>query len=340
MKNFISFINESISDISVGDHVIVNGLVDGLSIDNQEGIVISKTGSSYKIKFLKAFSARLHSEDNMCWNVPNNEKYVRKIIHTKYIDPITLMLLNYKVKDDELTNKRMLYVKHTNQADVLSYLPANRASNIKEDTAWVSKQRQDIKVGKFLKKLFPHYSQDKIHNMVKHYKADYRKYFHVYDMKIVYGEDIRKYYLYKNYDGNGGRLHSSCMRQEDDQYRFDIYVDNPDVCGLLITMSPDKEDKIIARALVWKTSMGMYIDRVYATNDEDIKIYIDYADERGWLCYENNDYRKNMFVQLTSGVDYGNANDNPYMDTFKRYNPDNNTLCSRCMEYRYMLEDW
>jgi hypothetical protein len=122
---------------------------------------------------------------------------------------------------------------------------------------------------------------------------------------------------------------------------------NPEVCKMLILK---EDDKILGRALVWKLeslrSLGKpvegieyFMDRQYTIKDSDVQKFRNYAKEQGW-CYKayNNhhscetinlegvDKNVRMTVKVkpfkVSGViedyDYSKY---PYMDTFRRYNP-------------------
>ena len=59
------------------------------------------------------------------------------------------------------------------------------------------------------------------------------------------------------------------------QKYLDIYVMNPEVCRLLILKDEENEDKIRARALVWKLDDdSFFMDRIYYTEQHEIDIFI------------------------------------------------------------------
>lgn len=94
------------------------------------------------------------------------------------------------------------------------------------------------------------------------------------NISIVSGEDIRKWYLFSNYYNDKGQLGASCMRYERCQKYLDIYVDNPDVCQLIILK---QDDKLIGRALLWTDIDGKkYMDRVYISKDSYVSIFNKY----------------------------------------------------------------
>lgn len=109
------------------------------------------------------------------------------------------------------------------------------------------KGRNLIKIGKFANKVLNgKYSQSEVEKFVNLFKASSPDKMETID--IVRGKDIKYWYNRKNYLYKElGTLGSSCMANENDY--FDIYTDNPDTCSLLILK---ENDKLVARALVWK----------------------------------------------------------------------------------------
>jgi len=341
LKSYDSFLNESfsINDFNIGDKVIVNGEQSSLQINNQPGIIGKKSYNRFYIEFENKFSTRLHSNSNnyyprSCWNITfsNNKITIKKNSDNKYINKLTYEFL-HSITNKEVLDSRMVYIKYTDKPDMISYLSLNKAQRLKDDRKWRSyyttNQRQEVKIGKFLKKVFPDSTESQIEKMVNDYKFSYKHHFKFFDFEIVKGEDIRKYYLYTNYDDNGGRLHSSCMKQENDQHRFDIYVENPDVCSMLILKSPTNDKKITGRALIWKLTNGnTYMDRIYCANDDEMQLFKNYAKERDWKIFDVHGYTSSYHVQLQNDKNYGRDRNNPYMDTFKCYIKEDNILYS------------
>lgn len=260
--------------------------------------------------------------------------FINESVGNKYINKVTDTFLP-EISDEKLFDNNIIYVKYTDKPDMISYLTPRRVDQLRADkkwrTYWTTTQRQEMKIGKFLNKIFPDKKQSEIETLVNEYKSKYKIHFKIFGLELVKGEDIRKFYLYKNYDGRGGRLHGSCMQHLDDQHRFNIFVDNPDVCQLLIMRSKENPEKITGRALVWKLKDGrIFMDRVYCANDDEIHIFTDYAKANGWLAYDKGENRnKDLVVQLHSGKDYGHKRNNPYMDTFAPYLSGTNILRTR-----------
>jgi hypothetical protein len=133
--------------------------------------------------------------------------------------------------------------------------------------------------------------------------------------RIVTGdEEIKHWYSENNYAGQTGQLGQSCMKYIRCGDYFNIYIENPDVCQLLIFTDPN--DKLLGRALLWKLEDGSnYMDRIYTTRDSYIELFNDWGKENGYTKhYEKNSPNK-LSVRI-KGKDYGLY---PYMDTFKYF---------------------
>lgn len=209
--------------------------------------------------------------------------------------------------------------------DLIDTLPYSIRDKSRGSDFW-SKARTEMKIGRWVKRIFTEVHKSsledsKIEQFVNQYKS-------TFDMgssslDLVRGEEIRKWYLESNYEIVRGQLGNSCMRYRSCQNYLDIYVKNPEVCGLLIMRSSDNPDKIVGRALVWKLKDGTnYQDRVYTIHDSDREIFENWADRNNYSTY-NSSY-KTMEVQL-GNHEYSEY---PYMDTFVCYNPVTKLLSS------------
>jgi hypothetical protein len=231
-----------------------------------------------------------------------------------------------------------------NTIDTLSYLPKKKYSVIKEDQ---SKDpfgdgvgRQTIKVGRFVKKFLSENAFDEFDikdSDVEKFVNSYKSYFN-FDptkLKIVEGEDVKKYYLEDNYfrpDGyRYGTLWNSCMRQSERNKFMNLYVYN-DV-KMLVLFSDD--NKVRARALLWNDVKEFnsdksykFMDRIYTVYDHDVDIFKKWAKENGYLTkweqnaktelyvdVDENPERKHLYVILEKH----NLSYYPYLDTFKYY---------------------
>lgn len=165
-----------------------------------------------------------------------------------------------------------------------------------------------------------------VEELVLQYKAATKKIFDkAFDTRIeaVTGKDIAKWYSDKNYKPGKGSLHASCMRYDNCQSYFELYEKNPEVCSLLIYR--ETSDKISIRALLWKLEDGsFYMDRIYASDDSDKTIFMNYAKRNNWLSYDlhKGSLPQNIKFQLNK-LNYGRF---PYMDTFQFFDREKHIL--------------
>src|ERR1035437_115584 len=163
-------------------------------------------------------------------------------------------------------------------------------------------------------------------------------------IKLVQGRDIRFWYHIDNYAHvdalPGSELGKSCMRHSRCADYFDIYVDNPEQCKLLIYL--DDDDKLIGRALFWKidtpSDCNYYLDRIYVINSSDKKVMVNWILDKFKTSiiafYDTaNVVNDNMYtgsasksnIELKNGGDFDQY---PYMDTFYFYTPSDSMLSS------------
>ena len=137
------------------------------------------------------------------------------------------------------------------------------------------------------------------------FKRNASKYF-----EIVSGEKIKYWYHENNYASKTGQLGSSCMRHESCQDYFNLYIENPDVCQLLIFKNITG-DKIVGRALLWTDVDGKkWIDRIYTIKDSYSSLFNKWAKENGYENIFNSDTKTKIKVKNIDYVEY------PYLDSF------------------------
>jgi hypothetical protein len=217
-------------------------------------------------------------------------------------------------------------------------------------------RRSEVKLGRFINKLVDIYSKsDALKNSDNSYDevpffdfkaSDIEKFVNAYTAKVLFeqnalerfkvvsGEEIRKWYDEKNYSNinGGGQLNSSCMRYSKCQKYFDIYVDNPKVCQLLILMD-GTDKKILGRALLWKTeSGGNFMDRVYTSKDNYMKVFKQWGEQNNYQMksswgYLNN--KEDVVVKVKPKL-YSYY---PYMDTLSCYAPVKGILSNNTIDY-------
>lgn len=232
-----------------------------------------------------------------------------------------------------------------------SYFPSDRLDRIEinttrvphpDDPVWLSKLRQSMTWGRIINTLFPkQFTENDIERFYKRFRPE----IDLTDkeserFKIVYGEDIRYWYLNSHWDGSL----TSCMQEAKSQTYFDIYCKNPEKCGLLIYFSDTKPDKIIGRALVWNnllkpsgdTADQSYtlLDRVYAIQNKFEQIqasFHKYAIDHKWIYKSGEQFLMNGQRKTSSvstrlkPVEY---NQYPYVDTMHYYTPETGRAAS------------
>jgi hypothetical protein len=223
----------------------------------------------------------------------------------------------------------------------------------KEHPVW-TKNRSDIKVGRFVTKIFPDIfpanrkreelskmsKPNDVESFVNMFIASVES--HAKKLTLVKGEDIRHWYDGKNYFKESGTLHNSCMRGSEKSSFFDLYCKNPEKIEMLVLFPEDIRNKIMGRAIVWhldEPEGRVYMDRIYTNNDSDEYMFIEYAKRNGWLYKSSQAYgwdynivdgktgnskRMAMNVQLKPG----SYQKYPYVDTLQYYNPTTGLMTS------------
>ena len=209
--------------------------------------------------------------------------------------------------------------------------------------------RFKIKLGRFINTVFPgKWTNQEIEKFTHKFKAKLKD---KWTFEIVSGEEIKKWYMMKNFVINNGTLGKSCMNGKGPY--LEVYFNNPQVCRLLI-LKNEEGDKIHGRALIWRATnnrgFNYIMDRIYTTNEVNIEVFIDYAKKNGLAYKSYNDYNssenvtylnKDMITEMSVKLKDMEYSYFPYMDTFKRFDPDNNTLYNDDYEYTgcYILEE-
>jgi hypothetical protein len=221
-----------------------------------------------------------------------------------------------------------------------------------------SKSRNDVKLGRLVNALLPgKYTSKDIEEFTNKFKASLSKQGEYFEE--VSGDAINIWYNADNYKEMSGTLGNSCMARKSGL--FGIYTENTDVCKMLILI---EDDKLIGRALVWKLSSikiygkdpaqdSWFMDRQYTIKDSDVEKFRNYAKEKGWIYKSSNNHHsfsnvtidgeeKNATLEVQlKAKNYGRY---PYMDTFKRFDPNEGILYNdddedESYEGQYILND-
>ena len=206
----------------------------------------------------------------------------------------------------------------------------SRMLNNNEPEFW-KQSRNPIKIGRLVRQIFPgKYSDVDIEKFVNAFKGSEEKVSERFI--LVEGEEIEKYYWHENYKEMAGDLGRSCMARK--KKFFNIYVQNPEVCRLLVLL---ENDKVIGRSLIWKlernsgpNKIEYFMDRQYTILQSDVVKFTNYAKEKGWAykTYNNHHSYSNITFNgeekscnMVVNVKIEDYDTYPYMDTFKRFDP-------------------
>lgn len=344
------------------------------------------------MKYLKKFESVDFSKESsitegVLYLSPKFREKLRSMLRSFYDSPVTIALLG---KEGEEINKDWTFIDITDDLDSISFINQKNATKmifdagykidlevvgptgaehvwnkdlINNDSGISRKSRNNIKIGRFIKGIFDNRFTDKqIETFVNQYKSI--KEDTSYEFKLVSGDEISKWYLPENskYPGRGS-LGSSCMASESKNHFFKLYIQNPEVCSLLVLL---EGGKLIGRALVWKINkitplareiaedkyeffqdgqgglssviklrgVEYFMDRVYTSEDWLVNKFFEYSDKMNWCrrAYQSNEQRcvyykgDKFFVTMNVKVKKLSYEPYPYLDTFRRYNHFEGTL--------------
>lgn len=229
----------------------------------------------------------------------------------------------------------------------ISYLSTDRVEKIKKN--WVGHPHQDreteyalwhspIRVfarpGSFISKIFKNIPPSEIEKFSNLYRANVNK--PRFKLKVVTGENLREFYNYETYAGEGrGTLGNSCMKHEACQRFFNIYVDNKDVVSMLVML--DDNDMLMGRALLWNYESYKIMDRIYTICDEELAFYFKkWATDNGYLYKSEQNWYNTLFfeslgnkkqeLKIDIKLKYFDHSRYPYVDTFKWINLQTGTI--------------
>lgn len=321
---------------------------------------------------IKSFLNHLNKDNNKFDNI----KELPLIFSNRLLN--ILKKINSKISSEliDLTNSDKNFqfsfvdlVLDPNEVEYVSVIQANRVNRIdgiieddlvspsETSVVWGEKFRQPMRIGSFVARLLPKYAGTKeIENFVNEFKGLLNT--DKYEIRLVRGEEIRKWYHVKNYynpnpeiedrpegdeDDPRTTLMKSCLKSPEKQSFFDIYCDNPKQIGMLIMLN--KDNKLLARAIIWfgcviidkDPIIGVLMDRIYYTNDSDVNVFINYAKEQGWWYKDSQS--KEVYTYVVNGEickkpisirleNKGMYDKYPYIDTMCFYTPETGRLSS------------
>jgi len=261
------------------------------------------------------------------------------------------------------TNDEINYISSTDHQDKVSYLPQCKFNDEITDPFANKIGRVTLKVGRFINKFL----NENIIESFKISKSDIEKFVNDYKswfdpskfvLKIVEGEEIRKWYNEKNYySSNGyqnGSLWNSCMRYEKRMKFLDLYCTNPKIKMLVMLQEKDNEWLVRSRALLWedvevtKDFSGTLphkikvMDRIYSVFDSDVNTFKKWAFDNGYIPKFEQNAKSHQFFDIKGEIvriscvidlDNGHFGSFPYLDTFPYFNWDKKQVSND--EYKF-----
>lgn len=222
---------------------------------------------------------------------------------------------------------------------------------MKEDKDMVaSKRRRSVRIGKFLRIMFPDADDSEIEQAVNEWKASFDT---STRFEIVSGEKILDYYHHSMHSQRSiqlGSLENSCMRHDFCRKYLKFYAIH-DFIRMLAAL--DGDGKVAGRAILWDLPNGnTFMDRVYG-GDAIIVKFQNYAKEQKWWIKAQNNYcSKELFLtpddnytkvkyvdDITFNVDIDNFDWVPYMDTFKAICPKTGTISNGAGKWLMVTTD-
>lgn len=186
-----------------------------------------------------------------------------------WIDAKTDVTTNYNLLDKGNLNDKIF---HLQDSQYQRFVQSGQDLSTKTKT--------ETNIGRFVRNILSSnevkFTEQQIEEFANAYKAAWNRKYAPKEFSIVKGEMIKFWYLESNYyHGGTSTLGNSCMRHERKNPWLSIYTENPDKVSLMILTDypdDDKDRKLVARALIWKTDDGgIYCDRIYY-NAPDIHI--------------------------------------------------------------------
>lgn len=258
---------------------------------------------------------------------------------------------NFMTLIDNDSTETFNYINITDKNDTVSFTQDNQAKNKIKSGKTVEDLLMDTTnktgIGRLVRKVLLEndikHSDAEIEEFNRLFKAEFEKSIQkTQPIRLIEGEEIKKWYLEDNYiNPTKGTLQNSCMKKIICQDFFKLYINNPEVCKLLILVD-EETDLLLARALLWTTNDGLYLDRVYFNDSSQEKILNDWAKENIGVKYSfHGGSIPKLSIKLNWWIKEDEDYQFPYMDSFPYYNTYDGILANHQFEiqkYYYLQE--
>lgn len=207
-----------------------------------------------------------------------------------------------------------------NKNDEISFIPDSqyqRALLNKEDINKKSKNFTNI--GRAIRQLLIVMGENPTDRQIEKVVNEYKKYWdNLYSDKkfeIVKGDKILHAYLIDNYYEKRGTLGGSCMSNSNRNNYMKLYAENPKTISLAVIY---KENKIVARGLLWLTEDNEYfLDRIYYIDTSDYMLLEtsvkNYLGDKPLKSYQSSEHIPNKTKVILEKTQFDKY---PYLDNF------------------------
>lgn len=238
---------------------------------------------------------------------------------------VAKLLLKTRHPKDYLVDDFVNYISISKtDATKVSYLSADRAEKIDPSEYWTTSRRFIAKPGSFIGKVFKDIPAKEVELFSNIFRLQSEQ--EAFKLKVVSGNDIKKWYHHENYKSHASSLGNSCMKHDSCQNFFNIYTENPEVCKMLVLV--DNNDMLIGRSLLWEFGENKVMDRIYTINDDKYQHqFKEWADANGFIYKKEQKWNNSLWFESKGQpilreltFDLPNFDPDwalPYMDTFK-----------------------
>jgi hypothetical protein len=247
---------------------------------------------------------------------------------------VAKLLLKKRHDKEDLVEDPINFISVAHDKTKISYLTTDRIAKIEDPSLyWSSSRRFAVKPGGFISKLFKDIPAKEVEKFSNLYRAQANK--AQFELKVIEGGEILKYYHYKSYAGERGTLGASCMKHDSCQDYLGVYTENTNKVKMLVMLNVD--DMLMGRALLWDFDTHKIMDRIYTISDEEFAFYFKkWATDNGYLYKsEQNWYNTLQFENLSTPkqelklqikLENSQFRRYPYVDTFKFFDEEKGLL--------------
>lgn len=331
IKNYYKF-NENLSNININDRVITHGKIihniyyNYVDIEGKTGRIIDKINNNISlILFDDYFKVDFYTDNNnyLVRSSRINNNNLEKIYFSDkgknifFTDKARKLIEYFEYIDCPFENVNINYIDITDKNDTISFLRDERFNRVKTgEDVFNNNLRMEMKIGKFLQMINPYANKETLDRKINYFKSSYNSIISKKStFKVVKGIDIVNWYNESNYAKGNGSLNKSCMRYDLGD-KLNLYRDNPDIVSMLILIN--EKNELEGRALIWNVHEPdiIYMDRIYTVYQETVHMFQEYAKNRGYKIYDQNNIEP---MRIHFSYDLGDGYDNPYMDTFNTF---------------------